>query len=396
MNLAGLRVLDLSRVVAGPYCAVLLADLGADVVKVERPGRGDDLRHWRGKDGMSPVFAAINRNKRSLALDLQHPEGTRLALELARRADVVIENFLPGVADRLGVGYAAVSAANPAVVYASITGFGQDGPYAGRAGYNTIAQGMSGLMALTGMPGHPPTKVGGSVSDLAAALHAFGAINAALVHRFRTGQGQHLDVNLLASTLGLLADPIAHFFGTGETRPRREGNRNPNLSPAEAFQTKDGLLNVVIMNPEQWDRFCYALDDPDLVRDPRFATNDARLDNREEFRARVEATLATATTAEWVTRLEKATIACGPIYELDEVFADPQVQHLGLVTEIEQPGWGRVKMLGFPVRGSTLDARVRRPAPRLGEHTAEILDEVGIAQREIDALIDKGVIALAT
>ena len=150
------------------------------------------------------------------------------------------------------------------------------------------------------------------------------------------------------------------------------------------------------MNPEQWDRFCYALDDPDLVRDPRFATNDARLDNREEFRARVEATLATATTAEWVTRLEKATIACGPIYELDEVFADPQVQHLGLITEIEQPGWGRVKMLSFPVRGSTLDARVRRPAPRLGEHTAEILDEVGIAQREIDALIDKGVIALAT
>jgi crotonobetainyl-CoA:carnitine CoA-transferase CaiB-like acyl-CoA transferase len=203
-------------------------------------------------------------------------------------------------------------------------------------------------------------------------------------------------VNLLASTLGLLPDPVAHFFATGRTRPRREGNRNPNLSPAEAFQTKDGLLNVVIMNPDQWDRFCHALGDPELVRDPRFATNEARVANREEFRARVEATLATATTAEWVMRLEKAAIACGPIYELDEVFADPQVEHLGLITEVEQPGWGRVRMLGFPVRGSTIDARVRRPAPRLGEHTAEVLGEVGIARNDIDALIAKGVIALAS
>jgi len=393
--LAGLRVLDLSRVVAGPYCALLLGDLGADVIKVERPGRGDDLRHWRGQDGMSPVFAAMNRNKRSLALDLQHPDGARVALELARRSDVVIENFLPGVADRLGIGYQAVTGGNPAVVYASITGFGQDGPYARRAGYNTIAQGMSGLMALTGMPGHPPTKVGGSVSDLAAALHAFGAVNAALVHRFRTGRGQHLDVSLLASTLGLLPDPVAHFFASGGARPRREGNRNPNLSPAEAFQTKDGFLNVVIMNPDQWERFCQALGDAELAADPRFATNDARIANREAFRARVEATLATATTVEWVRRLEKATIACGPIYEFDEVFADAQVQHLGLVTEIDQPGCGRVQMLGFPVRGSALDVRVRRPAPALGEHTKEILGELGMEPREIDALVASGIIALA-
>ena len=395
MILAGLRVLDLSRVVAGPYCALLLGDLGADVIEVERPGRGDDMRHWRGQDGMSPVFAAVNRNKRSLALDLQHPDGVRLALELARRSDVVIENFLPGVADRLGIGYRAVSAGNPAVVYASITGFGQDGPYARRAGYNTIAQGMSGLMALTGMPGHPPTKVGGSVSDLAAALHAFGTVNAALVHRFRSGRGQHLDVSLLASTLGLLPDPIAHFFASGGARPRREGNRNPNLAPAEAFQTKDGFLNVVIMSPDQWERFCHALGDPELAGDPRFANNDARVANRDEFRARVEARLATATTEEWVRRLEKATIACGPIYEFDEVFADAQVQHLGLVTEMEQPGYGRIRMLGFPVRGSEIDARVRRPAPALGEHTAEILGELGIERREIDALAASGVIALA-
>src|SRR5207253_1506730 len=221
MMLEGIRVLDLSRVIAGPYCATLMADLGADVVKVERPGRGDDLRAWRGS-GMSATFAAINRGKRGIAVDLREPEGSKLVFELARRADVVVENFLPGVADKLGLGYTAVSAVNPSAVYVSVTGFGQDGPYARRAGYNTIAQGMSGLMALTGMPGHPPTKVGGSVSDLAAALHAFGTVNAALVHRFRSGRGQHLDVSLLASTLGLLPDPIAHFFASGGARPRRE------------------------------------------------------------------------------------------------------------------------------------------------------------------------------
>ena len=196
--LSGVRVLDLSRVIAGPYCATLMADLGADVVKVERPGRGDDLRAWRG-DGMSATYAAINRNKRCIAVDLQTPDGSRLVFELARRADVVVENFLPGVADRLGVGYAAVSAANPSVVYVSVTGFGQTGPYARRAGYNTIAQGMSGLMALTGMPGQPPTRAGGSIADLAAALFAFGTANAALAHRLRTGRGQRLDVSLLAS-----------------------------------------------------------------------------------------------------------------------------------------------------------------------------------------------------
>jgi crotonobetainyl-CoA:carnitine CoA-transferase CaiB-like acyl-CoA transferase len=391
--LNGIRVLDLSRVIAGPYCAALLGDLGAQVIKLERPGRGDDLRALRGSGQMSASFAAVNRNKRGIAVDLQKAEGVKLAFELARRADVLIENFLPGVAERLGLGYAAVRAANPKIVYASITGFGQTGPLARKAGYNTIAQGMSGLMALTGMPGHPPTRVGGSVSDVAASYVAFGMINAALVHRFRTGEGQQLDVSLLAASLGLLPDPVAIYFDTGE-RPKRAGNRNLHLSPAEAFLTKDGLLNVVLMNPDQWGRFCSALDDSDMENDPRFATNEARLANHSEFKARVENVLATASTVEWVTRLEAAGVAAGPVYEFHEVFEDPQVRHLELVTTMDQPGAGRLRILGFPGRASGTPPRIERPAPLLGQHTAEVLGELGLAPQEIDQLAAAGVVQL--
>jgi crotonobetainyl-CoA:carnitine CoA-transferase CaiB-like acyl-CoA transferase len=392
--LQGIRVLDLSRVIAGPYCAALLGDLGAEVVKLERPGRGDDLRALRGSGRMSASFAAVNRNKRGIAVDLQKAEGARIGFELARRADVLIENFLPGVADKLGLGYAGVRAVNPAVVYASITGFGQTGPLARKPGYNTIAQGMSGLMALTGMPGDPPTRVGGSVSDVAASYIAFGMINVALVRRFRGGEGQHLDVSLLAASLGLLPDPAAIYFDTGE-RPRRAGNRNLHLSPAEAFQTKDGLLNVVLMNPEQWGRLCAALGDPAMETDPRFSSNEARLANHALFKARVERTLATAPTAEWVTRLEAASIAAGPVYEFHEVFDDPQVRHLGLVATMEQPGAGRVRILGFPGGASGTPPQIRRPAPLLGQHTAGVLaEELGLSREEIDRLAAAGVIEL--
>src|SRR2546425_2845645 len=393
MMLDGIRVLDLSRVIAGPYCATLMADLGADVVKVERPGRGDDLRAWRG-NGMSATFAAINRNKRGIAVDLQQPEGSTLVFELARRADVVVENFLPGVADRLGLGYTAVRAVNPAAVYVSVTGFGQTGPHARRAGYNTIAQGMSGIMALPGMPGHPPTKVGGSVADVAAAFLPLGVANAPLAHRLRTGQGQHLDVSLLASTLALLPDPVAHYFDSG-TRPPRVGNRNPNLTPAEAFHTKDGWVQVVIMNPDQYARLCAVLGDDELATDPKFATNESRLGHHDELRARIEAALARATTAEWVRRFEAAPGAAGPVYEFDVAFDDHPVHHLGLVTEVDQPGYGQAKMLAFPVRASATPATIRRPAPRLGEHTAEVLGELGLARAEIERLAASGVVALA-
>jgi len=390
--LDGLRVLDLSRVIAGPYCAMLLADLGADVIKLERPGHGDDLRGIRGREGMSSAFAAINRSKRGIAVDLQHPDGRRIAFDLARRTDVLIENFVPGVAERLGLGYDAVQAANPAVVYASISGFGQTGPYRTRPSYNSIAMGMSGIMSLTGMPGQPPTRPGGSISDLAAALMAFGAINAALVHRLRTGAGQHVDVSLLASTMALLPDPIAHYFESGR-RPERVGNRNPYLTPAEAFQAADGFVVVVITGPAQWPRFCKALGDATLAADPRFATNEARLANHAAFKARVEAVLTKARTADWVQRFESHQVAAGPVYELDEVFQDPQVRDMDLVTEVDQPGWGPVRFLGFPFRASATPARIRRPAPQLGEHTAEVLAEIGLSRDEVARLEERGVIA---
>ena len=393
--LDGIRVLDLSRVIAGPYCAMMLADLGADVVKVERPGRGDDMRYLgNGKDGMSLGFATINRNKRAIAVDLQHPEGLKIVVELARRADVILENFVPGVAERLGLGYQALSAANPAVVYASVSGYGQDGPYARRPGYNTIAMGMSGLMALTGQPGDPPTRPGGSISDVAASYIAFGAVCAALVQRFRTGRGEHVDVSLLASSVALLPDPSAHYFSSGVV-PKRVGNRNPNVTPAEAFKASDGFINVVILNPEQYEKLCRALGDEGLISEPRFATNEARVANHPAFKARIEAAMAKRTVNEWVERLVGVGIAAGPIYEFDQVFEDAQVRHMGMVRDVDQPGLGSVRMLGFPFAVGGSRPPVRRPAPRLGEHTREVLGELGISASDIDRLATLGAVAIS-
>jgi crotonobetainyl-CoA:carnitine CoA-transferase CaiB-like acyl-CoA transferase len=243
------------------------------------------------------------------------------------------------------------------------------------------------------MPGHPPTRPGGSIADLAASFLTFGAVNAALVRRFRTGEGQHVDVNLLGSMLAMLPDPVANYFDAG-VRPGREGNRNPYLTPAEAFRTGDGYIFVVVTGPEQWSRFCEGLGDPELEHHPKFATNPDRLASHADFKARVEARLATATTEAWVGRFERVSIAAGPIYEFDEVFADPQARHLGVLTELEQPGYGRLRMLDFPFQASATPARIRRPAPLLGQHTREVLEELGLPPAEIDRLAASGVVQL--
>ena len=391
--LEGIKVLDLSRILAGPYCAAMLGDAGADVVKVERPGRGDDLRWLRGGNGITASFASLNRNKRGIAVNLQHPEGRALAFEMAAKADVVIENFLPGETAKFGIGYGQVSAVNPGVVYASITGFGQSGPYARRAGYNSVALGMAGYMALTGMPGHPPTRPGGSLADTASALLAFGAINAALVGRARSGQGTYIDVSLLGSTMALVPDPVANYFETG-VRPQRQGNTSPSVAPGEPFQARDGLVTIVLTSPEQWARFCEVLDDPSMKDDPRFRTNADRLRNHGEFKPRVEARLAEADVAQWVERFAARSIAVGPVYEFDQVFDDPQVQHLGLVTEIEQPGLGSTHMLSPTIRTMPSGPGIRRPAPLLGQHTREVLTEFGYDDARIAALAESGAIEI--
>jgi crotonobetainyl-CoA:carnitine CoA-transferase CaiB-like acyl-CoA transferase len=392
--LEGLRVLDLSRVIAGPYCGALLGDLGAEVIKVERPPAGDDLRAMQGVGGMNPAFAAVNRGKRGVALDLQQPDGARIAFELAKRADVVLENFIPGTTARFGLDYERVRAANPGVVYLSLSGFGQSGPYARRPAYNVIAQGLSGIMAVTGAPGDPPTRVGGTAADVVTAYLAFGAINAALVHRFRTGQGQYLDVSLLSATLGLLPDMVALYFASGQP-PGREGNRNPNIAPADVFRTSDGYLALVAMNARQWERACQVLGDDLLRTAPRFASNRDRLAHREELVERIGRALAGAPTAEWVARFEAAGVPCGPVYEFDRLFDDPQIQAAGLVSELDQPELGPVRLLNTPFRSSVWPVPRYQPAPRLGEHTAEVLAELGLERAEIERLAASGAIGLA-
>lgn len=391
--LEGIKVLDLSRILAGPYCGALLADLGAEVIKVERPGRGDDLRWLRGGNGITASFASLNRNKRGIAINLRNPEGSQLAFELASQADVIIENFLPGETTKFGVDYASVSAVNPGVVYASITGFGQTGPYARRAGYNSVALGMAGYMALTGMPDHPPTRPGGSLADTASALVAFGAINAALVGRSIRGQGAYIDVSLLASTMALVPDPIANYFESGQ-RPKRLGNRSPSVTPGEPFQARDGLVTIVLTSPEQWARFCEVLEDTEMTDHIKFRTNADRLSNHSEFKARVEAKLATADVEYWVEKFAARSIAVGPVYEFDQVFNDPQVRHLGLVAEVDQPGLGPIHMLSSAMRISPSGPSIRRPAPLLGQHTREVLTELGYDETRIAALAASGAIEI--
>jgi crotonobetainyl-CoA:carnitine CoA-transferase CaiB-like acyl-CoA transferase len=375
--LHGVRVLDLSRVLAGPYCSMMLGDLGADVVKVEQPGTGDETRHWGPPfvgPGLSAYFVSVNRNKRSVALDLKRPTDVQVVRALAAKADVLLENFSPGTADRLGVGYEGIRALNPRIIYCSITGFGADGPSHRRPGYDLVVSAVGGLMGITGEPDGPPVKVGVAITDVCTGLSAQGAICAALYARDRGGLGQRIELSLLETQVSALVNVAASYLASG-VEPRRWGTAHETIVPYQAFDTADGPLIVAVGNDQIWLRFCSAVGRSDLARDPRFATNPLRVEHREACVSAIAGVLKTRTRGAWTTVLGEAGVPCGPINSIGEVFRDPQVLHRRMLIDVRTADGSTYKAVGLPVTYGGTPASVTRPAPRLGEHTEEVIAE---------------------
>lgn len=395
--LAGIRVLDLSRVLAGPFCTMNLGDMGADVIKVEAPGDGDETRGFGPPfvNGVSTYFLSVNRNKRSIAVDLKAPEGLALVKRLAAQAEVVVENFRPGVAERLGLGFEALRAENPKLIYASISGFGHRGlpEYSKLPGYDVVVQGLSGLQHLTGFPDGPATKVGISIADLLTGMTALQSILLALFQRERTGRGQFLDVSMLDATTQVLTFQATAHLVAGRN-PMRMGNRHASIAPYESFSASDGALNVGVANDAQFRRLCEVIGDPELARDDRFKENRSRVEHREELVERLSRAFAAATVAQWLRRLEAAGIPAGPIADVQQALSHPQLHARGMIAQMEHPVAGTIRTVGspHPVAGMSSD---HRPPPMLGEHTEEVLREVlRFAPEEIDRLVKNGVVAM--
>jgi formyl-CoA transferase/CoA:oxalate CoA-transferase len=388
-----LLVLDLTRALSGPYCTLMLADMGARVIKIETPDGGDDTRGWGPPflHGESSYFLGINRNKESLTLNLKHPDAQDVFRRLIARADVLVENFRPGTMDRLGFGYEAVRMLNDRLIYAAISGFGQDGPYRERVAYDLILQGMGGLMGTTGEEGGPPVKVGVAVTDIAAGMFAAYGILVALRVRDRVGRGQLVDASMLDSQVAWLTYQAGYYFATGEN-PRRLGSAHPSLVPYQAFRTKDGYLNVAVGSEAIWARFVLAVGAPQLADDPRFATNPERVRHREILLPLLEPIFGTKTTVEWSRILEAAGVPAGPIYLLSDLFDDPQVRHRHMVVEMTHPKAGQVKQTGVPLKLSETPGRLASPPPLLGEHTDRILSELGYSDAQRSAMRADGAI----
>ncbi|OQW87958.1 MAG: CoA transferase [Rhodoferax ferrireducens] len=415
--LSHLKVLDLSRVLAGPWCTQMLADLGADVIKVERPGAGDDTRHWgppflkdaEGNDTTEATyFTACNRNKRAITLDMAQPEGQALIRQMAASSDILVENFKVGGLKQYGLDYQSLKEINPRLIYCSVTGFGQTGPYAERAGYDLMIQAMSGLMSITGhaddQPGGGPMRMGVALVDILTGIYATSAILAAVEARHTTGEGQHIDMALLDVGMAVLANQAAGFLNTGKV-PQRQGNTHPSLAPYQTFATLDGSMLLAIGNDGQFARFCEAAGHPEWAADARFASNTLRVQNREALIALMLPVTRTRSTADWTTLLEDKAVPCGPINDMAQAFADAQVQARGLV--IKQPlaliDKGQVatekisiqttvNTVASPLRLSATPPVLRRAPPSLGEHTDEVLGELGLKPADIAALRARGVV----
>ena len=391
--LEGIRVLDFTRVLAGPYCTMVLGDLGADIIKVERDGVGDDLRQWGPPfmpDGESTYFLSVNRNKRSIVLDLKNATGRDLALKLARQSDVVLENFRPGVMESLGMGYEQLREINPRLIYCSITGYGTTGPLAERPGYDVIMQGMGGLMSVTGEPEGTPMRVGVAIVDVVTGIYSGVAILGALQSRNRSGEGQRVDLSLLETCLAIMPNLTAGYLLAG-AKPDRLGNGHPNAVPYKVFATRDGNITLAVGNDEQWRRLCEAVGHPELARDPRYAENHARIARREEVETLVSGWFAQKRTDEWMELLPKMEVPSGPVYTIDRVLADAQIEALGILKSITHPTSGPLRVVGAPFHLSADDTEPYRPPPRLGEHTGDVLKEVlAVSDADLQALQQAG------
>ena len=400
--LDGIRVLDLSRVLAGPFCTQMLADLGAEVIKVERPGVGDETRTWgppyvKDPDGAdtteSAYYLCANRNKRSVTIDFSRPRGIALVKRLLARSDVLVENFKVGGLAKFGLGYEQLREEFPGLVYCSITGFGQTGPYAHRPGYDMMAQGMGGLISITGEPDRPPSKVPVAINDIMTGMYTAVALLSALRHRDATGEGQQVDVGLLDVQVSWLANVASNYL-VGGKMPRRLGTAHPNSVPYQVFPTADGFIIIAANNDGQFERFCRAAGTPELFEDPDFASNALRVRNRDRLISMIEAVTRTRGTDAWMEMLESAGVPCAPVNTMDRVFADPQVEARGMQIRMPHPlAGGDVRLVGSPIRLSGTPVSYRRAPPTLGEHTDEVLAEVlDLDACERAALREEGVI----
>ncbi len=393
--LQDLKVLDLSRVLAMPYCSMMLGDLGAEVIRVERPGIGDETRHWGPPwaGDQSAYYLCTNRNKKSITVDLKKKEGQEIVRRLAQRSDILLENFLPGSLAELNLGYEDIKPLNPRILYASVTGYGQNGPYRDLPGFDFIIQAQGGLMSIIGEADGPPMKVGVAVVDITAGLFACSAILAALHHREKTGTGQRIDISLLDSQVAWLANQASNYLISGKV-PWRSGNAHPNIVPYETFRAKDGIyIALGVGNDNQWQKFCKLARIEHLMTDPRYATNPRRVENRKELIPLLEGIFLQKNSGEWLQLLTEAEIPSGPINTIDRVLADPQVIAREMVVEMEHPATGKYRVVGSPMKLSETPVQYRIPPPRLGEHTEEILrDILKYSQAEIERLKQEKVI----